>query len=155
MKRLTKIGFSTAGVVLAGGGLLFAGIGGGTLGNITCSGDALRCLGGECSIPIAVTSCGVASAGNYGALEVQKEFSVCKPSKMVWKLDKTYQFPTDGIAFKTDSPDFGPAEDADKKPWKFTLRNKHNRLGQFEYAITVQKSDGSPCAHVDPFVYNE
>jgi hypothetical protein len=155
MKTSTKFGVSVVGA-LAAGYLSIPYFTGGTYWNPTCGGDWLKCRGegGDCYIPVRNVTCGSPGSGNYGSMDVQPVFSVCKRSRMVWDTDDhTLSFNATGIALKSSNPDFDPA-DADHRDWRFTWWNKHNNLGEIPYSVTVQKG-GVDCAHLDPRIYNE
>ena len=151
--RAKTVGISGA-LALAGAYVVNPFVTGGTLASPFCGGDAFRCWFGDCKIPVENITCDTPSTGNYGHIDVQEEFSVCKPSRMVWDTDDhSFTFPATGIQLKAPNSDFDPA-DADHRDWRFTWRNKHNNLERISYSVTVQKG-GADCAHLDPRIYNQ
>lgn len=149
-----KVGIVVVGAVALAG--VVAGVNGITPTDIYCSGDGYKCLTGVCKIPVTVMACAAPASGNYGQLDVQKQFSICKPRKIAWRLDDhAFKFPSDGISFKASSPDFSNLHDSDGSDWKYTYDDAHKNTGPFPYTVIVQKSDGSACAQLDPVIYNE
>jgi len=114
--------------------------------------------GVKCDVVISVASCTPA-----GIILDHQVLGVAKGSRDVeirWTISTPgYDFSRkDGVKFKGDdwSKEFD-LPDGNKNRYKWRDRN-HLDTGaerRYDYSVTVVKSDGSPCATLDPTVIND
>jgi hypothetical protein len=108
-----------------------------------------HCNAGVCKIDVTVQSC------ENGTLAASPDpVSVKAPNKIEWTLQTGgYKFPADGIRIAVDDFD-GHSATGDGR--KFTVRNRHTKLGDHKYAIkVVRTSDNKACKAWDPYIRNE
>ncbi|HEY2630386.1 MAG TPA: hypothetical protein VGI57_14745 [Usitatibacter sp.] len=113
---------------------------------------------GKCELTITVTSC--TPAGVTIDHEILGIVTGTKDINIDWVIATNgYDFhKSDGIKFKGDDwrKEF---DQATGNKNKFRWRDRNNAGGQplreYEYSITVVKSDGSPCTTKDPVVIND
>jgi hypothetical protein len=157
LRKILKVAtLGVSGVVLFAAGTYFEI----TSGRVkTCGIDeALWCTWGDCKLRVDVTSC---DANGSGISVNHDPLKMCNSRRIVWTIAdrRNYKFSSSGIEFKDPSADFDGRMPGD---YTFIWRNKHTYPAtdadppvEWYYRINILKADGTPCASLDPRVYNE
>ena len=110
---------------------------------------ARPCNSGVCKVDVSVQSC------DNGTLSVTYDpIPVPSPNRIEWTLATDgYKFPADGIKVASDDFDSGNVTGNGRK---FSVRDKHTKLGEFKYSVkVVRTSDNKTCKVWDPVIRNE
>jgi len=105
--------------------------------------------GGNCSVDVTV--------GANCAITVDPDpLNVPQPrgaKSITWNIvTNGFEFTANGIAFKSPNDEF---EDPELQGRRFKWKNKHTRIGSYEYAVNVVRSGSNPvtCSK-DPLINN-